>query len=389
MNKIINQKLFVLLLTLSSMMIFIVSIAQGAEPNRDDTALLSQERLSDRNAIETVIDQYFQSRYEVRATMQTQDFNGTLADSRKAHEFRQAELDRQEIEIHQAKLFGLDYVEYKYFINIKEIQFNDEEGTATVTLEESHDVIFSSTQPIISKMYNLEHVILLTKTATGWQIINDTYMDYLNKILSETGMTKEEVIEALDQSYAEHGEKSNNPSESTYSTPILLSPSYYNQSGAVSYAHQYAYNYNPAYPNFNGQGGDCTNFVSQALYAGGINQTSQIWNGWWISPSNHGTAWTAVEALDDMILQGPSSGSGGPRGYNAGGAWGVTGGDVVQYEWGNNNGGWDHSVIVVYKRGYYPNALAYVASHNPDHDWYPHYYFSYSGIRFFHITGQW
>jgi hypothetical protein len=37
------------------------------------------------------------------------------------------------------------------------------------------------------------------------------------------------------------------------------------------YAKQYWSQYNPAYPNFNGQGagGDCTNFVSQALKAGG------------------------------------------------------------------------------------------------------------------------
>lgn len=39
----------------------------------------------------------------------------------------------------------------------------------------------------------------------------------------------------------------------------------------AAYAKQYWSNYNPAYPNFNGQGagGDCTNFVSQALKAGG------------------------------------------------------------------------------------------------------------------------
>lgn len=39
----------------------------------------------------------------------------------------------------------------------------------------------------------------------------------------------------------------------------------------AAYAKQYWSDYNPAYPNFNGHGagGDCTNFVSQALKAGG------------------------------------------------------------------------------------------------------------------------
>ncbi|MFI6015518.1 amidase domain-containing protein [Streptomyces sp. NPDC051243] len=42
-------------------------------------------------------------------------------------------------------------------------------------------------------------------------------------------------------------------------------------SAMAVYAKQYWSNYNPAYPDFNGQGagGDCTNFVSQALKAGG------------------------------------------------------------------------------------------------------------------------
>lgn len=50
---------------------------------------------------------------------------------------------------------------------------------------------------------------------------------------------------------------------------------------AVSYADQYCGAapgcregfYNPAYNNFNGDGGDCTNFISQALKAGGFRET--------------------------------------------------------------------------------------------------------------------
>lgn len=39
----------------------------------------------------------------------------------------------------------------------------------------------------------------------------------------------------------------------------------------ATYAEKYWSTYNPAYPNFNGHaaGGDCTNFVSQSLKAGG------------------------------------------------------------------------------------------------------------------------
>ena len=39
---------------------------------------------------------------------------------------------------------------------------------------------------------------------------------------------------------------------------------------AVDYADKYWSNYNDFYPNYNSIGGDCANFVSQCLQAGGL-----------------------------------------------------------------------------------------------------------------------
>ena len=43
----------------------------------------------------------------------------------------------------------------------------------------------------------------------------------------------------------------------------------YNPSAAVEYARKYCQHYNPAYGNYAISGGDCANFVSQCLIAGG------------------------------------------------------------------------------------------------------------------------
>jgi hypothetical protein len=43
----------------------------------------------------------------------------------------------------------------------------------------------------------------------------------------------------------------------------------YNRTAAAAYANKYAFNYNTDWPSDKGIGGDCTNFVSQALHAGG------------------------------------------------------------------------------------------------------------------------
>src|SRR5450759_6009871 len=54
------------------------------------------------------------------------------------------------------------------------------------------------------------------------------------------------------------------------STPSTVSAaSGYNGAAAAAYADTYWQNYNPAWPSFANSGGDCTNFVSPALYAGG------------------------------------------------------------------------------------------------------------------------
>ena len=45
----------------------------------------------------------------------------------------------------------------------------------------------------------------------------------------------------------------------------------YNPSNAVAYALKYCKNYNNQYPNYRNMGGDCANFVSQCLIAGGMN----------------------------------------------------------------------------------------------------------------------
>lgn len=60
----------------------------------------------------------------------------------------------------------------------------------------------------------------------------------------------------------------------------------YSPTLAITYAKKYAYTYNPSYPNYSSlvEGGDCANFISQCLHAGGIpmigndsNNTTQDW----------------------------------------------------------------------------------------------------------------
>ena len=68
-----------------------------------------------------------------------------------------------------------------------------------------------------------------------------------------------------------------------------------NCSDLIKYARKYALNYNSNYTNFNNSGGDCTNFVSQALNFAGLKQSS-IWKPYTAS-------WIMVVHLRDYLIK--------------------------------------------------------------------------------------
>lgn len=52
--------------------------------------------------------------------------------------------------------------------------------------------------------------------------------------------------------------------------------SFFNRTNAQNYIYNYTITPNPAYYDYTGYGGDCTNFVSQVLYAGGMPMTASV-----------------------------------------------------------------------------------------------------------------
>lgn len=83
----------------------------------------------------------------------------------------------------------------------------------------------------------------------------------------------------------------------------------YDRKSAVDYAKTYALTPNPAYYHFAGIGGDCTNFVSQCLYAGSKIMNYDEYNGWYyINSYMRSPSWTGVKFFQDFILKNKSIG---------------------------------------------------------------------------------
>ena len=116
----------------------------------------------------------------------------------------------------------------------------------------------------------------------------------------------------------------------------------YNRENAVAYARKYAFGQNSAFGNFAGIGGNCTNFVSQAIYAGGCVMNYMPTFGWYyISLDERSPSWTGVEYFFNFITQNAGV---GPYGRVAT-ADEAEIGDVIQL--GRNEEGYYHTLIIV------------------------------------------
>ena len=83
----------------------------------------------------------------------------------------------------------------------------------------------------------------------------------------------------------------------------------YRREDAVAYARRWALGRNPAYYDFSELGGDCTNFVSQCLYAGaGVMNTTPVFGWYYLSPDDRAAAWTGVRFLLRFLTENMGTG---------------------------------------------------------------------------------
>lgn len=122
----------------------------------------------------------------------------------------------------------------------------------------------------------------------------------------------------------------------------------YNRERAVEYARRWALDRNPLFIDFTGIGGNCTNFVSQAVLAGSCTMNYTPDFGWYyVSEDDRAPAWSSVEYFFDFMTGTPlfleQNGGIGPFATVVE-REAVMPGDVIQYA--NAAGDWYHTVIV-------------------------------------------
>ena len=165
---------------------------------------------------------------------------------------------------------------------------------------------------------------------------------------------------------------------------ILTIP--YDRARAVAYARKWALSRNPLFLDFTGQGGNCTNFTSQCLFAGcGVMNFTPTYGWYYLSASDRAPAWTGVDEFFAFLTEQPefvqANGGIGPYGVQAINRRGVEVGDFVQLA--NESGAFYHTLIISELR---PNEVLVCAQSDDALD-RPLSSYAYASLRVLHVLG--
>lgn len=156
----------------------------------------------------------------------------------------------------------------------------------------------------------------------------------------------------------------------------LIKP--YLRERALEYAKKWAFMRNPLFYDYTGIGGNCTNFVSQCLYAGSCEMNFTPVYGWYYLSSEERTAsWTGVEFLYNFLT---GNNGVGPFGREVGADM-LSIGDVIQLA--REDGTYYHTLLVTgFEDGTY-----LVAAQSDDAFDRPLNTYNYAEARYIHIDG--
>lgn len=151
----------------------------------------------------------------------------------------------------------------------------------------------------------------------------------------------------------------------------------YNRTDAVNYAKKWALSRNPKYYNFDLVGGDCTNYISQCIYAGCkvMNYTNDV--GWYYnSPTDRAAAWSGAQYLNNFLINNKSVGPiAEKRDISS-----LQVGDIIQL---NNGQRFYHSLLITD----FENGEPFVCAHTADSYMRPFNTYHYQLAEGVHILG--
>lgn len=208
--------------------------------------------------------------------------------------------------------------------------------------------------------YELDHLFTFEKRAGQWflvsdQVLNDpTALDGNPEEAAETVPIPSNAPSLASLPGRRIGKLGPLPALDSAS-PEAAATATLSRSAIVNYAYKYAKNYNSSYRRWSA---DCTNFVSQAVRAGGWADVNGLYTSssyWWYSSLNQTTSWINAHYWFWFTYNRP-------RGTLVSSTSALQTGDILQADW-TGDGTMDHTMIITKKDS---NGNLYLTYHSND-----------------------
>ncbi|MFE3455856.1 amidase domain-containing protein [Nonomuraea sp. NPDC059194] len=241
-------------------------------------------------------------------------------------------------------------------VSVSDVSHSTQGNLSTLSLTEHTKLYFARplTDGPAAERYRLRHRFTFEKTGDGWVLTQST------PELSTNGLppdTYPRAFTARTVTASPPGEPSVTARPKSIQRPDKLSRGYrssnsvnmaYDYQAMVDYAYRYAENYNPNYRTYGGVGGDCTNFLSQIVKAGGWQGTG-AWPGedrtspaeWFYGDATWTTTYTWAAAHNWFQFARTWSG----RVSGLSNVWQMGIADVLQID-SDSDGNISHSMVV-------------------------------------------
>lgn len=175
---------------------------------------------------------------------------------------------------------GHDHAE----VTVADARFTNATGRVTLHLTEQTKLYFARALPgaPTHEEYRLAHRFVFTKVAGAWTL--DDAIPEIDKSAIPPDTQPAEMArwrnEVLNAPAGRTPSSTERPAPGTGATQAPVKGSAgttdigvaYDYGAMLNYANTYWDNYNSNYRSYGGEGGDCTNFISQIMYAGGWTQ---------------------------------------------------------------------------------------------------------------------
>ena len=273
------------------------------------------------------------------------------------------------------------YTDYENEITLIDAEFVG--NTAILTVEEYTKLDYGQTDedgPDYTA-WRVERVFTFERTDSGWTLISQELLNDNAPAPSNepTGVSKNTMVTAFARA-EQLSEKSESDAAVRMMNEQLTSNTRsggtYSGEDAADYAIEWWDDRNPDYRSFDA---DCTNFVSQAMYAGGWTQVEGLYlnaSAWWYNALNQSRSWINVSYWHDFanVYSGRTYILNNPKNLYVG--------DVLQADFENDNSK-DHTMIVTDRSSndvfltYHSNdtinkSYNELLAAYPDAEWIPH-----------------